>query len=92
MPTDELPPPQPDETPEDPQSYAIRRVREVVAETQLIHHAPPNEVAEPAQKAKIEWQLHVWSVPRKGQARPLGMADMGGPQQARPRDAAKAKR
>ncbi len=43
-------------------------------------------------KAKIDWQLHVWSPQRKANGRPLGMSDMGGTRDARPNDAAKARK
>ncbi len=92
MADDELPIPHEEaEVPQpDPATYAIRRVREVVAATQLIQREQPTDAPEPAPKAKIDWQLHAWSGPRKGARRPLGMAEMGGPQQARPNDGARA--
>ncbi len=93
MPDDELALPRLDvpELPDEPATYAIRRVREVLAPTQLIAPPPPTQPREIPEKANIAWQLHVWSGPRKRPARPLGMADMGGTQQARPRDGARAK-
>ena len=80
------------ETPGDMADYAIRRVREVVAETRLVESpkAKPPE-PEPPNKANIAWQLHVWSGPHKAPRRALGMSDMGGATDARPRDAARAK-
>lgn len=75
---------------DDAAAFAIRRVREVVAVTQLIHPEPPADTPEPAKKANVTWQIGVWSGPRQPSRRALGMSDMGGPQQARPRDAARA--
>ena len=93
MADDELQPPEDDAPPVDPQTYAIRRVQEVVAETRLIHTELPTEVQpEMPQRANIDWQLHVWSPKRKQSQRALGMADMGGAREARPRDGAAAKK
>jgi hypothetical protein len=94
MPDEELPPlPREPEAPvADPASFAIRRVREVVADTRLIEPELAPTEPEIPQKAKIDWQLHVWSGPRKGTRRALGMADMGGATQARPHDGAMAKK
>ena len=84
--------PEGEDAQEDTETHAIRRVREIVAQTQLIHHEPPAEKPEVVKKAKITWELDAWSPSRKVKARPLGMADMGGTQQARPKDGAKAKK
>jgi hypothetical protein len=94
MPDEELQPlPREAEEPTaEPETYAIRRVREVVADTRLIQQDLAPSEPEILQKAKIEWQLHVWSGPRKGNSRPLGMAEMGGATQARPHDGARAKK
>lgn len=83
---------QPEPPESDPAAYAIRRVREVVADAHLIQREPKPEVAaEPEPKANVEWQLRVWSGPRKGKQRALGMADMGGTRDARPNDGARSK-
>ncbi len=81
-----------EETAGDPNAYAIQRVRELVTQTQVIHREPTAETQEVAKKAKIDWQLHVWSPQRKANGRPLGMSDMGGTRDARPNDAAKARK
>ena len=80
-----------DDALDQPDSYAIRRVREVVAVTAPIHHAVAATPEPPVGKANITWQLHVWSgPPRRGRA--LGMAEMGGPREARPNDGERARK
>lgn len=77
----------------DVHAFAIRRVQQVVSVLSPIQpEPPPTDKPEPTKKADISWHLSVWSGPeRKNQKRQLGMADMGQPRQAMPRDGAKAK-